>query len=382
MRHPTILAALTAALVTSSLPMTADAASTFTRVSASAAVSGTSVVASVSVEARTATVVDQYAICARTSTGANADFSPKQRGATIRSTGTALTQVKTFAAGTYSYWPCVYNAGRWTTVGAPKTFTVAETKPSPSPSPTPTPTPTTSPSGPAVLFEDDFSGNGTYDHSKWGEWSTATYNGSAAYGNIKPGDRATLDGQGHLSIPATPTTGTSLSTGGKFAFTYGTVTARMKIQTATGYWPSFWMLNNNPTGQPNSATVGEADVIEAYTKYDDGYRRTTHSYTPAGNWSSKDDPLCGGGDIRGTWHDYSARIEPGQVTFYFDGQQCGPVERSTDAEADGKPYAFGPDNPAGNWLLLTNAVGNTSQGMQAPTVPSVLLVDSVKVTGL
>ncbi len=116
-----------------------------------------------------------------------------------------------------------------------------------------------------MLFSDDFSGNGDYDHTKWGEWSACTYNGSAAYGGIKCGDRARLDGQGHLAIPATPTQGTSLSTGSTFRFTYGTVTARMMVPTQVGYWPAFWTLNNNPTGKPNSATVGEVDVIEAYT---------------------------------------------------------------------------------------------------------------------
>jgi beta-glucanase (GH16 family) len=364
MRRSVILAALAATLVASSLPVTADAATTtFTQVSLDVTMSGASVTATTRIAASSQVQVDQYGICARDAAWRNFDF-PAKKAATISTSGTSFSATRTFPAGTFRYYPCVLSDGSWKSVGM-KTFTV-----------------TTASSGPTVLFSDDFSGTGAYDHSKWGEWSSATYNGSAAYGSIKAGDRAALDGQGHLSVPATPTTGTSVSTASKFAFTYGTITARMKIQAETGYWPAFWTLNNNPTGQPNSTTVGEVDVIEAYTKYNDGYRRATHNYTPAGSWSGADDPLCGGGDVRGTWHDYSAKIEPGQVTFYFDGVQCGPVEKSTDSEAGGKPYAFGPDNPAGNWLLLTNAVGNSSQGMQTPTAPSVLLVDSVRVTGL
>jgi hypothetical protein len=368
MRRPTVLAALAAALVVSSLSAPADAASTFTQVSLNASVSGTSVKADTRVRASLATKVDQLGICVRDAVGTSFDFGSAAVGPTIPTGGISYyTHTQTFPAGTFTYFPCLTVNGNQVVLGAVKSFTVKGAPPA---------------GGPTVLFSDDFSGTGAYDHSKWGEWSSATYNGSAAYGNIKPGDRAALDGQGHLSIPATPTAGTSVSTGGRFAFTYGTITARMKVQTETGYWPAFWTLNNNPTGQPNSATVGEVDVIEAYTKYNDGYRRATHNYTPSGSWSGADDPLCGGGDIRGSWHDYSARIEPGQVTFYFDGVQCGPVERSTDPEAAGKPYAFGPDDPAGNWLLLTNAVGNSSQGMETPTAPSVLLVDSVKVTSL
>lgn len=231
----------------------------------------------------------------------------------------------------------------------------------------------------STLFIDNFSGakGAKPDASKWSEWSNATYGG--AYGNIGTGERATLDGSGHLSIPATPSQGTAISTKDHSRFTTGTFTARMKVQTQQGYWPSFWTLNNNPSGV-NRTQVGEVDVIEAYTQYNDGYRRAVHNYVPADqskNWSTAENPLCGGGDIRGTWHDYSAKIEANTVTFYFDGVQCGnPVLRSEQA---GKPWAFAPDNVFGNWMILANAV-DTASGAPAPTQNSVLLVDYVKVT--
>ncbi len=90
--------------------------------------------------------------------------------------------------------------------------------------------------------------------------------------------------------------------------------------------------------------------------------------------------MCAGTDIRGSWHDYSAKIEPGQVTFLVDGVQCGPVEKSTDPEAGGRPYAFGPGNTAGNWLLLTLAVGGAGGQQKPATADAELLVDSVTVT--
>jgi beta-glucanase (GH16 family) len=234
--------------------------------------------------------------------------------------------------------------------------------------------------GGAVLFEDDFTGPaGVYDHSKWGEWSTATYNSSAAYGSIQPGDRSTLDGQGHLSIPATPAQGTSISTKDDFTFTYGTITARIMVQPQTGYWPSFWILNSPPSGA-DAALVGEVDILEAYTQYNDGYLAGAHNYV-----NGVDEGPTGGGwygtrtDIRGVWHDYGARIEPDKVTFLFDGVEFfsfGPDHPSLA----GKPWAWGPGTQ--NWLLLTNAVGNSSQGMSPPTADSVLLVDRVEVRAL
>ncbi|HEY0238588.1 MAG TPA: glycoside hydrolase family 16 protein [Friedmanniella sp.] len=364
MRRPSALAALAAALVATSVPVTADAATTFTQNALSVTVSGTTVTAVANVKASPRGQVDAYGLCATDGSGASVAFGDRPV-ATIPSSGLTTRASVDLAAGSYSVVPCVTSGGRTTRVGAAKAVSVA-------------------PSGSRVLFSDDFTGSaGTKpDATKWGEWSACTYNGSAAYGGITCGERAALDGAGHLSIPATPSAGTSLSTGGRFAFTYGTVTARMKVPTEVGYWPAFWTLNNSPTGTPNLPTVGEADVIEAYTTFGDGYRRATHNYTPAGTWSSADDPLCAGADIRGSWHDYSAKFEPGQITFYFDGQQCGPVERSTDPEAGGKPYAFGPEDGAGNWLLLTLAIGGAGGAQQPAVAPAQLLVDQVTVTSL
>jgi beta-glucanase (GH16 family) len=239
---------------------------------------------------------------------------------------------------------------------------------------------TTGPATGAVLFQDDFTGTGSYDHDKWGEWSTATYNGSAAYGSIKPGDRAALDGQGHLSIPATPTAGTSVSTKDDFTFLYGTVTARMKVPAVAGYWPAFWTLNNNPDGH-DSLPLGEADIHESYTGLADYYHRGTHSWNDGQTWGSPGDPACGRDHVFGEWHDYAATFAPEKVTFFFDGVQCGEV--TTKADGGGKPYGFGPDVTRGSWLLLTLAVGGAGGQQDGKAVaPAQLLVDSVKVTAL
>jgi len=290
MRRYALLVALTLGLVGVAAP--AQAATTFERVSASATVSGTSVTASVEVRASAATEVDRYAICARNSTHANADFFPKQRGVTISTSGTTLTQTRTFTPGTYSYWPCVQDDGRWTTVGAVKRFTVepgSDDQPG-----------SDEPSGSDVLFSDDFTGSAGArpDASKWGEWSSCTYNGSAAYGDIGCGERATLDGDGHLSIPATPTQGTSISTKDDFTFTYGTVSARMKVPTEGGYWPAFWTLNINPDGH-DTLPLGEADIHESYTALANYYHRGTHNWNDDLTWGSPGDPACGEGHVFG-----------------------------------------------------------------------------------
>lgn len=236
---------------------------------------------------------------------------------------------------------------------------------------------------PATLFSDDFSGSAGAKDDNFTEWSGCTYNASAYYGNIKCGDRAHLDGEGHLVIPATPTEGTSVSTKDTFTAVYGTFTARMKVPTEAGYWPAFWLLNNNPNGQ-DAGVIGESDIHESYTGLANYYHRGIHNYS-ANTWGSPGDPACGRDRVFGEWHDYSVKIEPNQQTYYFDGVQCGDVAKKSDG--GGKPYAFGPDVTRGNWPILTLAVGGAG-GQQDPgtgheaTKPADLLVDSVTVTAL
>ena len=249
------------------------------------------------------------------------------------------------------------------------------------PTTAPTTATTKAPTASGVLFEDDFSGaaHAKPDASKWSEWSACTYNGSAAYGNIKCGNRSTLDGQGHLSIPASPTEGTSISTKDNFTFTYGTMTARMKVPTQAGYWPAFWSLNNNPNGS-DASVLGEIDVHESYTGLANYYHIATHTWGTTA-WSAKQDPSCGLNHVFGEWHDYSAKVEPGRISFYFDGAMCGTY--ATKDETAGRPYGFGPDTTRGNWPILTLAVGGAG-GQQdgKATQPAALLVDSVEVRAL
>jgi beta-glucanase (GH16 family) len=235
----------------------------------------------------------------------------------------------------------------------------------------------------SILFEDDFTGPaGPYDHTKWGEWSTATYNGSAAYGNIQPGDRATIDGQGHLVVPATPTQGTSISTAGKYAFTYGEFSAWIKNPTQVGYWPAFWTLNNDPHGVDHPL-IGEADVIEGYTTWAAGYHAGVHNWNNQDSsltWSTPGDPvLAGDTDLTAGFHKYTARIEPGKVTMLFDGQV---VRTTLSTDGGGKPWGFGPTVTAGNWLILTLAIGGAGGAQQPATAPASMLVDRVEVRAL
>lgn len=234
----------------------------------------------------------------------------------------------------------------------------------------------------SILFEDDFTGpaGSSFDTTKWHEYSACGYNSSAAYGDIKCGEDETLDGSGHLIIPATPTRGQSLMTGDNFKFVYGTMSAWIKTPAQVGYWPAFWSLNNNANGQ-NVIPVGEVDALEGYTTWNNVYHATAHNHTsnPATQRSAGDHRCAENLNINlsSAYNKYSAKIEPNKITFYFNDVQCGAAFVNDPAE--GKAWAFGPTVTRGNWLILTLAVGGAG-GQQLPaTGPAQMLVDRVEV---
>lgn len=250
---------------------------------------------------------------------------------------------------------------------------------------------TTTTPGP-ILFEDDFNGTaGTLrDPAKWDDYSVCSYNATAAFGGIQCGDNETLDGAGHLSMPATGLApdapdgrGSAIRTGDKFKFQYGTLSAWMKMPAESGYYPALWTLNNNTNGQ-DVFNIGEMDVAEYYSFDHRTYHGVGHTWTgnSATDYHSADN-FCpnnwqtAGLDLAAAYHKYSATIEPGKISFFFDDQPCGQSYVKDPA----KPWGFGPDVTRGNWIVLSFAVGGAG-GQNVPVAPSAnLLVDRVEVRG-
>lgn len=234
-----------------------------------------------------------------------------------------------------------------------------------------------------ILFADDFTGpaGALPDQAKWEDHSTVTYNSSAAFGLIQPGNNETLDGQGNLRIPATPTAGSAIRTGAKFGFQYGTVSAWMKFPAQAGYWPAFWTLNSPPDGS-TQLPVGELDAAEDYTTWNNVFHAQAHSWSGSstGNYHSGDNrcPQPETADLSGRFNKFTAKIEPGRITYSFNDVPCGQAYVKDPA----KLWAFGPDVTRPNWLILDLAVGGAG-GQQTPaSQPAELLVDRVEVRAL
>lgn len=136
-----------------------------------------------------------------------------------------------------------------------------------------------------------------------------------------------------------------INTSGKFAITYGKVSARLRMTDNVGAWPAFWLLGY---GQwPDS---GETDIMEYV-----GMRGWT-SAAMHGPGYSGDTPLVKRqtfpvGEDATQWHVYSVERTPDAVIFSVDEREFYRVTRA-DVEKYG-PWRF--DRP--QYIILNLALG-------------------------
>ena len=131
-----------------------------------------------------------------------------------------------------------------------------------------------------------------------------------------------------------------LSTLTKFSFTYGVVTARVKLPWVRGFWPAFWMLGTDisKVGWP---ACGEIDIIEVF-----GHRRGRAACSTVHNqlhsWGTRDplDGACAPLEEPPAWHEWTLVWTPSKVAFHFDGDPTPlwQYERAPGATDAGFPY--------------------------------------------
>jgi beta-glucanase (GH16 family) len=63
----------------------------------------------------------------------------------------------------------------------------------------------------------------------------------------------------------------------KFAFQYGKIEIKAKLEGAKGSWPAFWMLSENEVYEDLPHRNGEIDIMERLN-FDDSVYQTTHSH--------------------------------------------------------------------------------------------------------
>lgn len=217
---------------------------------------------------------------------------------------------------------------------------------------------------PVVVFFDDFSGK-TLDRAKWNVEVThgsvvnneqQAYVDSSSTIYLTHGAEAAGAQNGILVIKPVYRPGFENKEGkefdflsgrinskGKVTFTYGSVSARMKLPEGTGFWPAFWALGDGKWPDCGEIdimeNVGEPDWISA-ALHGPGY----FGETPIVNkvFMKKDITQ---------WHVYSVDWSKNALIFKVDGEMYYRVTR-TMVENYGK-WAF--DSP--KYLIVNLALG-------------------------
>lgn len=350
------------------IPAHASAAVTFTQVKLTATVSGTSVTASTTIRASASTVVQQLGICVRDSGNHIVDFPARRARAVIPTSGVDYTAVKTFASGTFTYYPCFQLNGKWVGVGKKK-FTVGNPGATPSPSTSPTSASQPSPEVPTVwqrVYTQDFSTDtalgqiekayGTavkgYDDATPTTWR----NGGCWYPSktlsVHDGlldtylhsESGLANGCRFLSSASVPY--------GWHGQVYGQFTVRMRADPVAGYKTAFLLWPESNNWGDGEIDFPEADLTEPVTG-------AVHRLSPADpNLFTK----VTAATTQTGWHDYTIQWLPGHVRMLIDGV----LQQDFVADVPKTPHV---------WVLQSE----TAYGAPTPAASGHVLVDSVSV---
>jgi beta-glucanase (GH16 family) len=255
------------------------------------------------------------------------------------------------------------------------TYTTATTAPAPSPSPSPD-------------WSDEFDGaaGAPPDPAVWsiktgGRWMNGGTAELQCY--TRRPENVRQDGLGHLVISAryepgntycadgpTDYTSARLDTRGLTTFRYGRIEARIKLPTAAGSWPAWWMAGATATWPAS----GEIDILEHRPGPAPAVAHLAiHADTTSGDhWQQSTDVL---GAWEGAWHTYGIDWRRDRIAFLIDG---APTWTCTAATVPaGATWRF--NQPFG--LLLDVAVGNWGGPPDPAQYPADMLVDWVRVYG-
>jgi beta-glucanase (GH16 family) len=194
------------------------------------------------------------------------------------------------------------------------------------------------------------------------------------------------DGIGNLVIEARNNGGTwtsaRLKTQGISTanFQYGRIEARIKLPSATGLWPAFWMLGSN-IDTVNWPTSGEIDIMENVLTAPLGANKISPTIHGPGYYGtkgiSKVYTFPNNGTVNDGYHIYGAIWSPYLIQFYVDDPSNIFQVIPATAIPSGTQWVY--NNPF--FLILNLAVGGDWPGPPDSSTPSPsqMLVDYVRV---
>lgn len=230
-----------------------------------------------------------------------------------------------------------------------------------------------------LAWSDEFSAPGRPDPTKWTYEHGRVRNGEAQFYTDRPDNVRVADGR--LIITArkeswqgATCTSASVTSQGRFSFTYGKVEISAKVPAGRGTWPALWTLGDAIT-TVNWPACGEIDLMEYVGMNPERLYFTVHTKTFNHTKGTQR-----GHNVAQTrpwedFHRYGLVWTPERLEWFFDGT---PVFAFAN---DGQ----GPDHwpfTAPQYLLMNLAIGGAwggQKGVDDALFPAEFRVDYVRV---
>lgn len=162
-------------------------------------------------------------------------------------------------------------------------------------------------------------------------------------------------------------------TKGKFAFQYGKIEIRAKLECAQGAWPAMWMLAEKGKygAYPRN---GEIDIME-HLNSDSIVYQTTHSYYTLNLKQTNNPPHSGKAKINvDDYNTFGLEWYPDKLVFTVNGKETFTYPRKPDADASQWPY----DQPF--FVMIDQQLGGSWVGrVDINQLPVQMIVDWVRV---
>ena len=230
-----------------------------------------------------------------------------------------------------------------------------------------------------LVWKDDFNST-AIDSSKWSkiepgksDWNKHMSSNAGCY--------AFADGKLFLrgiKNPDTVVDARPYLTGGiwskaKFAFQYGRIEIRAKLECAQGAWPAMWMLAEKDKYGPYPRN-GEIDIME-HLNFDSIIYQTTHSYYTLELKQDNNPPHYGTAKMKvNDFNIFGLEWYPDKLIFTLNGVQTFTYPRKLDVDSSQWPY----DQPF--YILIDQQLGGNWVGKINPAhLPVQMIVDWVKV---
>ena len=230
-----------------------------------------------------------------------------------------------------------------------------------------------------LVWEDAFD-KGTLDTTKW----TKIPKNNADWGNYMTSDSKCYDiSDGILTLKGIVNTDSlsdsrpyltgGIYTKGKFAFQYGKIEIRAKLESAQGAWPAIWMLSEQKK-YGKYPRNGEIDIME-HLNYDTIIYQTTHSYYTLELKQKDNPPYYKTSEFdREKFNTFGLEWYPDKLVYTLNGNETYTYPRIQNVDKSQWPF----NQPF--YLLIDQQLEGSWVGKVKPEdLPVQMLVDWVKV---